>query len=217
MTVSRWKNHGFPSRPDPQQFDGWRPSDSQAYAYLLGLYLGDGTVTNHGGSWSLSITLDDGYPGIVASAEHAMLSVGAPRVGRYQRPDDHGLRLCSYWQAWPEVFPQHGPGRKHTRKIELMDWQEEIVDANPKAFLRGLIHSDGSRCLNRFSVKLKGGLRSYAYPRYFFTNYSADIRGIFCRYCERLGIRWTQSSFKNISVSHRDSVAILDSFIGSKS
>jgi hypothetical protein len=45
---------------------------------------------------------------------------------------------------------------------------------------------------------------------------SADIRGIFCEHCELLGIRWTQSSFKNISISHRDSVAILDSFVGPK-
>lgn len=179
--------------------------------------MGDGTVTHHGSHFGLNITLDDHYPGIVASAEHAMPAVGAPKVGRFQRPNDHGLRLYSYWGAWPKAFPQHGPGKKHKRKIELVPWQEEILDADPRPLLRGLIHSDGSRCVNRFKVMLKDGLRSYAYPRYFFTNYSADIRGIFCRYCERLGIRWTQSSFKNISVSHRDSVAILDSFIGPKS
>jgi hypothetical protein len=32
----------------------------------------------------------------------------------------------------------------------------------------------------------------------------------------RLGIRWTQSNHRNISVSHRRSVAILDGFIGPK-
>lgn len=216
QTVSRWKNHGFPDRPDPDRFVGWRPPDGSAYSYLLGLYLGDGTVTNHGGHFGLSITLDDCYPGVIASAERAMVAVGAPKVGRYQRPENHGLRLYSYWQAWPVVFPQHGAGRKHMRKIELVGWQEKILDSDPQPFLRGLIHSDGSRCINRFEVKLKGGVRSYAYPRYFFTNYSADIRGLFCRYCDALEIRWTQSSFKNISVSHRDSVAVLDSFIGPK-
>jgi hypothetical protein len=71
--------------------------------------------------------------------------------------------------------------------------------------------------VNRFKVKLPSGrVGSYAYVRYFFTNYSADIRGIFCEHCGRLGIRWTQSSFKNISIAHRDSVALLDSFVGPK-
>jgi hypothetical protein len=36
-------------------------------------------------------------------------------------------------------------------------------------------------------------------------------------YCERLGIRWTQSNPRNISVSHRTSVALLDSFVPAKS
>ncbi len=56
----------------------------------------------------------------------------------------------------------------------------------------------------------------YSYPRYFFTNLSADIRGIFCEHCELLGIRWTQSNPRNISVSHHESVAILDRFVGPK-
>ena len=71
--------------------------------------------------------------------------------------------------------------------------------------------------INRFSVRLpKAGLREYRYPRYFFTNVSADIRAIFCEHCELLGVRWSQSNAKNISVSDRASVAILDSFIGPK-
>ncbi len=84
-------------------------------------------------------------------------------------------------------------------------------------FLRGLIHSDGCRTVNRFKTKLPSGrVAEYAYPRYFFSNLSADIRGLFCEYCDKLGIRWTQSNHRNISVSHRHSVAALDEFIGPK-
>ncbi len=126
--------------------------------------------------------------------------------------------LQSSGASWPNLFPQHGPGRKHERRIELAPWQLRITRAHTEEFLRGLIHSDGSRCINRFAVKLPSGrVGRYAYPRYFFTNYSADIRKIFCEHCELLGIRWTQSNARNISVSHRDSVAILDSFVGPKS
>jgi len=41
-------------------------------------------------------------------------------------------------------------------------------------------------------------------------------RGIFCEHCELLGIRWTQSNPRNISISHRKSVALMDEFIGPK-
>ncbi len=99
----------------------------------------------------------------------------------------------------------------------LADWQRAIVDAHPKPFLRGLIHSDGCRTINRFKTRLPSGrVAEYEYPRYFFSNLSADIRGLFCEYCERLGIRWTQSNHRNISVSHRASVAALDAFVGPK-
>jgi hypothetical protein len=115
------------------------------------------------------------------------------------------------------LLPQHGPGRKHTRAIRLEPWQQELVDAFPQEFLRGLIHSDGCRTVNRFTTRLPSGrIAEYAYPRYFFSNESADIRGLFCASCERLGIRWTQSNRRNISVSHRRSVAALDGFIGPK-
>jgi len=33
---------------------------------------------------------------------------------------------------------------------------------------------------------------------------------------ELLGIRWTQSNPRNISISHRKSVAVMDEFIGPK-
>ncbi len=87
----------------------------------------------------------------------------------------------------------------------------------PGDFIRGLIHSDGSRCINQVNTTLPSGRRAhYEYVRYFFTNYSADIRRIFCEHCDLLGIRWTQSNPRNISISHRTSVAILDEIVGPK-
>jgi hypothetical protein len=107
-------------------------------------------------------------------------------------------------------------GKKHERTIVLADWQQHLVHRFPKQFLRGLIHADGSRVINRFRVSLASGSREYAYPRYFFTNLSADIQRLFCESCEQLEIHWTRSSYKNISIAHRHSVALLDSFVGPK-
>jgi hypothetical protein len=76
---------------------------------------------------------------------------------------------------WLCLFPQHGPGRKHRRKIELEPWQERIVAEYPGDFARGLFHSDGSRAMNRVRPPLKNGDRWYEYPRYFFVNHSVGI------------------------------------------
>ena len=110
-----------------------------------------------------------------------------------------------------------GPGPKHERPIVLAPWQREIVEAHPWPFVRGLIHSDGCRTVNRFKTRLPSGrVAEYAYPRYFFSNLSADIRRLFCESCEQLGLRWTQSNHRNISISHRTSVALLDENVGPK-
>ena len=44
-------------------------------------------------------------------------------------------------------------------------------------FVRGLIHSDGCRSVNRFKTKLPSGrVAEYAYPRWFFSKRSEAIR-----------------------------------------
>ncbi len=78
----------------------------------------------------------------------------------------------------------------------------------PKAFLRGLIHSDGCRVLNRVNGK--------PYPRYFFSQVSDDIRRIFCEACRMIGVQYTWNRWDSVSIARAPSVAILDSFIGPK-
>ncbi|MBV9818202.1 MAG: hypothetical protein JOZ07_07635 [Solirubrobacterales bacterium] len=119
--------------------------------------------------------------------------------------------------AVPRAFPQHGQGRKHERSIELTDWQRRLTHAHPGALIRGLIHSDGCRTVNRVRTRLPSGRDAeYAYVRYFFTNRSRDIRAIFREHCALLDIRVTQSNHRNLSVSHRDSVAALERLVGPK-
>jgi hypothetical protein len=196
----------------------WTPFDDWSYSYLLALYLGDGWVAPHERTAHLVISLDGLYPEIIEDAV-ASVQLAGPWQRVTVRPvkNSRAVVVSSYSKHWLDVFPQYGRGPKHLRPIVLAEWQREVVDAHPKQFLRGLIHSDGCRTVNRFKTKLPSGrVAEYEYPRYFFSNLSADIRGLFCEYCERLGVRWTQSNHRNISVSHRHSVAILDAFIGPK-
>lgn len=184
------------------------------YAYLLGLYLGDGYIVHHRrGVYRLTITLDAKYPGIVAECREAIEAVmPTGRVGIQFRFGGTCAWVVNTSKQWPCLLPQHGPGKKHERLIELTDWQEKIVDTYGRQFLRGLIHSDGCRFTNR----VRHGSKVYEYPRYTFTNRSGDIKRIFCDTCDLLGIEWRVMNAWNISVARRASVARLDEFIGPK-
>jgi transcriptional regulator with XRE-family HTH domain len=221
-TVNRWRHQrrapGSLRRRAPAA-TRWQPPNPATYAYLFGLYLGDGYIASSSRSPFLQVSLDQRYPAVIAECAAAVAAT-FPRSAVHVYP--RSSSGCTVVQASTPMltlaFPQHGPGRKHERTIGLAGWQRRITTAHVRPFLRGLIHSDGCRTVNRFRTKLPSGrVADYAYPRYFFSNASADIRRIFCRHCELLGIRWTQSNARNISVSHRDSVAVLDSFVGPKS
>jgi hypothetical protein len=221
-TISAWR-HGRGSTYHRRAMSAtpeWRPSDQWAYCYLLGVYLGDGCLRcTRRGATTLVISLDSAYPALVAEVERAIgVTLAQVPVRRIRVKGSGAIVLQASHPALPHVFPQHGPGRKHEREIRLLTWQRKLTASAPQQLLRGLIHSDGCRTVNRFKVQLPSGrVGEYAYPRYFFSNLSPDIRRIFCEHCEVLGIRWTQSNSRNISISHRRSVAILDEFIGPKS
>jgi hypothetical protein len=184
------------------------------YAYLLGQYLGDGSIASVGkGSYRLFVSCCAFYPGIIDETQRAIRAV-LPNSSLGQRARSNVVDVTCYSKHWPCLFPQHGPGRKHHRKIALVPWQEAIgLDSHPDQLLRGLIHSDGCRAINR--IKAPGG-KTYEYVRYMFSNRSDDIRGIFAAACERLGIECRQMNRWTISVAKRDSVAAMEEFIGPK-
>jgi Homeodomain-like domain len=184
------------------------------YAYLLGQYLGDGTIYRAGRrSYALRISSDARYPGIIDECCRVIERVAGRRPAVRYHPQKRLANIVLGWKAWPCYFPQHGPGRKHSRHIELVGWQQEIVERAAGAFLRGLIHSDGWRGTNR--VLVKG--RIYEYPRYQFSNRSEDIKRLFTDYCDLLGVEWRPWGKHHISVARRASVALLDRYIGLKS
>jgi hypothetical protein len=213
--VSRTTVRGWVARSPRPARDALTPVPVRPYAYLLGLYLGDGSISAHArGVFRLRITLDRSYPAIVAECEQTMRAVvPRNRVTVCPRVESFCVDVGAYSKRWPALFPQHGPGKKADRLIALSAWQRWIVESEPKALIRGLIHSDGSRFVNR----IRHGAATYAYPRYTFTNTSADIRRIFCDACDRLGIVWTAPYWKTVSVARRSSVERLDGFVGPKS
>lgn len=163
--------------------------------------------------YRLRIKSDMRYPLLIlecAKAVRAVMPSSRVHVQNYI-DGSAAVETGSYSKAWPCLLPQHGPGRKHERKIALAGWQEEIVDRHPEQFVRGLIHSDGCRVINR----VWGG--KYCYPRYMFSQTSDDIRRLFCRSLRQLGIDYTWNRATEVSIARRDSVARLDEFVGPKS
>lgn len=210
-------HHGKPRRMQPHGCPRCSDIalDTSAYSALLGYYLGDGHISPVRSYYALRISCDSALPGIVDDVEatiHAVRPSG--KVFRVSAPGTQVVH--SNWKHWPCLFPQHGPGRKHMRAIVLHDWQCDIVLEHPAEFLRGLFHSDGSRVKNWATRVVAGQMKRYDYPRWQFTNYSADIRELCCRALDLVGVSWRASSPVHISVSTRSGVARLDELIGLK-
>jgi hypothetical protein len=185
------------ARFEPLEYLGRRRA---GYAYLLGLYLGDGAIVTK--TNRLEIALDARYPAVVRSCQLTMQRLHPRGRGAIRRKGDGCRVVSSYAWEWIHLFPQHGEGRKHLRRILLTEWQTQIEREHPFDLLRGLMESDGSRF-----DRIVGGK---AYPAYEFTNESSDIREIFCRVARAVGLNFTTPKPNVVAIARREDVATLD-------
>lgn len=217
-TLRDWRDHPDPKvclTDCPRCTNG--PLPSADYAHLLGLYLGDGCLSAlKKDVYSLRIACDDKYPRLIDEAAGAIAVIHPNRpVHRVQAVGY--TSVVSYWKHWPCLFPQHGPGPKHRREIWLTEWQTRLVAEEPGFFLRGLFNSDGCRVANWTTRPVAGVLKRYEYPRYQFSNESADIMAL-CQWAlDLVGIPWRMPRRNVLSVARREAVAALDQYVGPKS
>lgn len=217
-TVRAWRDgrHADAQRPShgtrthtcsvTHEFSRFPPTD---YAYLLGMYLGDGYIAQHRrGVYRLRIVCDSRYRSIIQECSLAMEAVMPGQRAYVQQRPSRCVEVSMYSKHWPCFFPQHGPGRKHDRVIRLEAWQETFVSHEPESFVRGLIHSDGCR--------VTANDRGLASVRYHFSNRSEDIKRLYCDSLDRLEIPWTRPSDRDIAVYRKAATARLDQFVGPK-
>jgi hypothetical protein len=165
----------------------WSPPDAFSYSYLLGVYLGDGCLSVRPGNRGAQLV-------VACDAAYPGLidESWAAIVLTSANPTVSRVRLAASAACGCSL-----PGRDGSWRFPSMD----------------LAASTSAR-----SCSSHGSKRSWIpiRTRWFFSNRSDDIRGLFCATCDAVGIRWTQSNHRNISVSHRRSVALLDEWVGPK-
>jgi hypothetical protein len=179
------------------------------YAELLGLYLGDGYICQAGRVHKLRLSLDAKYPGIIADARQLLARCFVSNsVGAVEADGGSTVVLWTYSSHLVCLFPQHGPGKKHRRRIVLEPWQMALVESSPWSFTRGCIRSDGCAFVNRTG--------RYEYLTYDFFNLSADIRGIFMHACDVAGVSYRDHATR-VRINSRSGVALVEANVGRKS
>ena len=178
------------------------------YAYLLGLYLGDGCISRDRRTWRLRIVLDSKYPAVIERCRLAIDALMPDQAAAVQVLPKNCVEVGLYSKHWPCLFPQHGPGKKHSRRIALEPWQQALRDKASEEFVLGPIHSDGCRVV--------ANDRGVASVRYHFSNRSSDILDLFTGALDGLAIPWTRSSAHVVSVYRKAATARLDEFVGPK-
>jgi Homeodomain-like domain len=111
-------------KPVQWGFESLHQHQHPAYAYLLGLYLGDGCISRVPRTYVLRIFLNDGQPHVIAEAARAISQLAPKRVG-LSRIGRRVVVVRMYWGGWPLMLPQHGhplrrlPASTHRQGQEL--------------------------------------------------------------------------------------------------
>lgn len=157
----------------------------KAYSHILAVYLSDGYIDkmpHKKDVYRIRFFNDRKYP-INTEEWRSNLNALLPKnkcTTRQQEKANCDFVVC-YSKYLPILFPQHGPGMKHTRKLELTDWQKKIIQKYPEQFIRGCFQSDG--CIYQHNSG------KYSYKKYNYVNKSSDIMDFFLFACECVGIK----------------------------
>lgn len=157
----------------------------RAYSFLLAIYLCDGYVCKYKTLRAPSLRMfnDSRYPiNIQEWANKAKIIFPNNSIKIFKKKSSNSCEILLYSKKILDLFPQHGPGKKHSRKLNFENWQMQIVKEYPEEFIRACIQSDG--CI--YHQKLKNG--NYSYKRYNFVNKSEDIMNLFAYALSVLGI-----------------------------
>jgi hypothetical protein len=164
-------------------------------------------------TWRLRITLDAHYPRIVDDCSVLLRRCFSHNSVDLVRRRDGAVDVSVYHQHLPCLFPQHGPGKKHERRIAVEEWQLALVLSAPWPFIRGCIRTDGCVFVNRTG--------RYEYVSYHFGNLSRDIVNLLALALTHVGVEYRLTSgcrrgIHNLRINRRASVALMLENVGLK-
>ena len=171
---------GFESHPRHHRGNSYRPlsADFKLRAYIIGIALGDGNLTNpNGRAPRLRITCDPKYPHAIEKFR-ASLQVLLPgnRVSLINRSDGCIDVSCFSNHLEPLLGWKARKGSKIRQRARVPDWiladREYSIEC-----LRGLIETDGSVDVDR------------GYPMVMFTTASPELGQDFAQMVTALGFR----------------------------
>jgi hypothetical protein len=221
-TIADWRRPTYVSRPGRSTATCprcWRPMrpirvTPGDYAELLGLYLGDGCISDGARTARLRLALDSKYPEIISDAAALLARIfPANEIGLVRGSKGAFQYVSVYSSHLGCLIPQHGSGPKHRRSIALEHWQARALEVAPWPFIRACIRTDGCAFVNRTGI--------YSYPSYDFTNMSEDIVRLFIGCCDRVEVRTrltrdARQGIWRVRINRRASVALMDRHVGLK-
>ena len=98
-------------------------SHHRHYAYLLGMYLGDGYICKNRRTYRIRISCATDYPDIINDVKKSLQGVFKNNKVGIVKKKSKCVDVYCYSNFLPNIFPQHGAGQKHERKIILSSWQ----------------------------------------------------------------------------------------------
>jgi len=113
------------------------------YSYMLGCYFGDGCILfiPNKPTKRFSLYTNTNTPQLI-DFQSKILTYFGNKIVIKKRTDGNCVEIYTHNSNFDKIFPHTGKGQKHNRKIELTQWQKEII--NYKYVLMGLYHTDGS-------------------------------------------------------------------------
>lgn len=129
----------MPSKPKPQ------PERGPLLAYVIGLALGDGNLSNpNGRATRLRITCDAKYPNLASRMKRALEELlPQNRVSIVSR-SPRWFDLSCYSNHWETLLGwEVGKGSKYAQRVRVPEWIKPSREYSTHC-LRGLLETDGS-------------------------------------------------------------------------
>jgi len=116
--------------------------DKITLAYIIGVALGDGNLSNpNGRAVRLRITCDTKYPNLIETIKSNLKIIAPNNKVSTIKTKGNCLNISCYSNHWPEVLGWN-KGSKYSQNVRVPNWIKRDKEYS-KACLRGLFQTDG--------------------------------------------------------------------------